>query len=100
MDRAAAAPAQGPAPSPGRLFPLWALLFVALLAWHGWLTLTLFGPDEPWRALLDDRPVLSGRHPLHLYHGYLGARALYATGRLCCYDPAFQIGYPKTPVFD
>ncbi len=100
MERAPAAPAPGPAPAAGRLFPLWALLFVALLAWQGWMTLTLFGTDEPWRALLDDRPILSGRHPLHLYHGYLGARALYATGRLLCYDPAFQIGYPKTPVFD
>ena len=27
-------------------------------------------------TLLNDQPILSGRHPLHLYHGYLGARTL------------------------
>jgi hypothetical protein len=64
------------------------------------MTLSLFGPEQPWTALLDERPVLSGRHPLHLYHGYLGARAFRERGTLCCYDPAFQAGYPKTPVFD
>ncbi|HXG10974.1 MAG TPA: hypothetical protein VNK04_14535 [Gemmataceae bacterium] len=64
------------------------------------MTLTLFGPDRPWRRLVDDQPILSGRHPLHLYHGYLGARSLYERGTLCCYDPNFQAGYPKTPVFD
>jgi len=25
---------------------------------------------------------------------------VYYTGRFCCYDPAFQAGYPKTPIFD
>jgi hypothetical protein len=64
------------------------------------MTLSLFGHTAPWRRLLDDGPILSGRHPLHLYHGYLGAAALREHGRLCCYDPAFQAGYPKTPVFD
>jgi hypothetical protein len=100
MERTPSAPAQGLAPAPRRWFSLWTLLFLALVAWQGWMTLSLFGPDEPWQALLDDRPILSGRHPLHLYHGYLGARSLWTTGRLSCYDPAFQIGYPKTPVFD
>src|SRR5205807_7877603 len=41
-----------------------------------------------------------GRHPLHLYHGYLGAQALRERSTLCCFDPAFDAGYPKTPVFD
>ena len=35
----------------------------------------LFGGPQPWKVLLDERPILSGRHPLHLYHGYLGSRA-------------------------
>src|SRR3954469_18655623 len=78
----------------------WWPVLLGLLAWQGWITLSLFGPDRPWDSLLDDRPILSGRHPLHLYHGYLGARSLYDRGTLCCFDPAFQAGYPKTPVFD
>jgi len=64
------------------------------------MTLGLFGDDAPWQRMLDEEPILSGRHPLHLYHGYLGAQALRQTGSFCCYDPAFQAGYPKTPVFD
>ncbi len=79
---------------------IWWLPLLALLLWQGWMTLTLFGGARSWRSLLDDRPILSGRHPLHLYHGYLGARALHEQGRLSCYDPAFHAGYPKTPVFD
>lgn len=64
------------------------------------MTLSLFGGEEPWKNLLDDRPILSGRHPLHLYHGYLGARALREHSSLSCYDPTFHAGYPKTPIFD
>src|SRR5581483_8794745 len=78
----------------------WLMLLLLLLAWQGWMTLTLFGGDRPWMSLLDDRPILSGRHPLHLYHGYLGARALRDHFSLSCYDPTFHAGYPKTPVFD
>src|SRR5262249_30142716 len=79
--------------------PAWLILLAALVAWQGWLTLGLFGED-PWRTRSDDRPMLSGRHPLHLYHGYLGALSLWDRGHLSCYDPAFHAGYPKTPVFD
>jgi len=78
----------------------WLLLLGALVVWQIWMTLTLFGGEQPWKCLLDDRPILSGRHPLHLYHGYLGARALREHGGLACYDPTFHAGYPKTPVFD
>jgi hypothetical protein len=79
---------------------LWGLVFVALLAWQAWQTLGLFGADQPWQRLLDGQPILSGRHALHLYHGYLGARSFRERGTLSCYDPAFQAGYPKTPLFD
>src|SRR5262249_55525340 len=71
---------------------------VVLVAWQGWMALALFRHSP--QAVLDDRPLVSGRHPLHLYHGYLGARALRSRGAACSYDPAFQAGYPKTPVFD
>src|SRR5262249_24760157 len=71
-----------------------------LFLWQAWMTLTLFGPERPWERLFNDAPILSGRHPLHLYHGYLGASSLRERGTVCCYDPAFQAGYPKTPVFD
>jgi hypothetical protein len=73
---------------------------LGLFAWQGWMVLNLFGLDAPWQRLLSEEPIISGRHPLHLYHGYLGAAAFRERGSLCCYDPAFQAGYPKTPVFD
>jgi hypothetical protein len=75
----------------------WLLVLAAIFAWQGWLTLTLFGS---WEALLDEQPLLSGRHPLHLYHGRLGADSLARRGSPSCYDPAFEAGYLKSPVFD
>src|SRR5713101_6117172 len=80
--------------------PIWHLVFVGLIAWQGWMTLTLFGPEHPWDRLRDDQPILSGRHPLHFYHGILGAESLRERGRLSSYDPAFQAAHPKTPLFD
>jgi hypothetical protein len=79
---------------------IWWVPLIGAIVWQSWMTLTLFGGPQPWKALVDDRPILSGRHPLHLYHGYLGARALREHGSLSCYDPSFHAGYPKTPVFD
>jgi hypothetical protein len=87
-------------PRPIADHPLWLPVMFGLVAGQAWLTLGLFGPERTAAALLDDRPVLSGRHPLHLYHGYLGARALLTQGSLSSYDPSFFAGYPKTPVFD
>ncbi len=80
--------------------PIWLLGLLALGLYHAWLTLGLFSASHDWLAVVDDQPILSGRHPLHLYHGYLGGRSLVERGRLSCYDPAFHAGYPKTPVFD
>lgn len=100
MDRQVIPPADGSAPLTAPESPIWHLVFVGLIVWQGWMTLTLFGPDHPWDRLRDDQPILSGRHPLHLYHGILGAESLRERGRLSCYDPAFQAGYPKTPIFD
>jgi hypothetical protein len=96
-----AAPQTAPAAAAGPWdHRAWWLGLAVLTAWQAWLILTLFGPDRPWQRLLDDQPVVSGRHALHLYHGYLGARSLCDRGSVCCYDPNFQAGYPKTPVFD
>jgi hypothetical protein len=95
MERANSLPA--PADRGSRL---WNLLLLGLCAWQGWMTLTLFGAEQPWQGLVDERPIVSGSHPLHLYHGYLGAQGLRVRGRASCYDPCFQAGYPKTPVFD
>lgn len=97
---------EGPERSPdapetgGRSRWIWVAVFLALVGWQAWVTLSLFGQDQPWDQLLNDQPIISGRHPLHLYHGLLGAQTLFEQGRLCCYDPSFQAGYPKTPVFD
>ena len=80
--------------------PLWLLGVAGLVLAQTGLILSLFGPDRSWEAVRDDRPVLSGRHPLHLYHGTLGAHAFCRRGGTTCDDPGFQAGYPKTPVFD
>jgi hypothetical protein len=80
--------------------PVWLIAVAALVLAQAGLALALFGPERPWRAVTDERPILSGRHPLHLYHGTLGASAFAARGVTTCYDPHFQAGYPKTPVFD
>jgi hypothetical protein len=79
---------------------LWTVLLLGLLIWHANMTLLMFGPDEPWRRLTDEQPIVSGRHAVHLYHGYLGAFSFRASHRLSCFDPAFDIGYPETPIFD
>ena len=80
--------------------PLWGLMLLALMAGQTAATLALFGPDRSWRNVVDDRPIMNGRHPLHLYHGFLGAQSWRDGGVGSCYDPAFQAGYPKTPIFD
>src|SRR5262249_14521100 len=100
MERQPTARAEGPAAPGFRGKPLGVACLAALFAWQGWMALSLFGRASPWEGLLSDQPIVSGRHPLHLYHGFLGAQALRDHGTLCCYDPAFQAGYPKTPVFD
>lgn len=80
--------------------PAWLVAAAVVVVAQAGLALALFGPARQWSAVTDDRPILSGRHPLHLYHGALGAAAFRAHGTATCYDPAFQAGYPKTPVFD
>lgn len=80
--------------------PRWLLAAAGLVLAQAGLALALFGPDRSFAGVADDRPVLSGRHPLHLYHGWLGAEHFRRRAATTCYDPYFQAGYPKTPVFD
>jgi hypothetical protein len=80
--------------------PFWGLPLLALVLAQIATVQTLFGPERTWAPLRDDRPILDGRHPLHLYHGLLGARAWKDGKAGSCYDPAYQAGYPKTPIFD
>ena len=90
----------GSPPSGFRRRPWWLLAVAVVAAGQAGMALHPFGPHDRTAALTDPRPVVAGRHPLHLYHGSLGAatfRDRYATS---CYDPDFQAGYPKTPVFD
>jgi hypothetical protein len=80
----------------------WAsrIALLSLMIVHGVLTLQLFGPADCWRQLLNDDPVTSGRHALHMQQGALGAAAIRSTGTDCTYDPSAYAGYPRTPVFD
>lgn len=102
MDGTASACLPGPSPAPTgfRLAMTDWVVLAILLVWQGWMTLSLFGPSEPISNLLNDQPIVSGRHPLHLYHGCLGAQTFWERRSLTCFDPAFQAGYPKTPVYD
>jgi hypothetical protein len=90
----------GPAVPGFRNRPAWLVVTAALAVAQAGLAAHLFGPERPWDALRDARPVLDGRHPLHLYHASLGAGTFRDATAVTCYDPNFQAGYPKTPVFD
>jgi hypothetical protein len=80
--------------------PGWLVVVAALLVGQGWLTLQLFSSDLSFERILNDEPIVSGRHSLHYYHGSIGAKAWEARGTSSCFDAAYQAGYPKTPVFD
>lgn len=83
-----------------RRSPFWVLILIALVVGQGWLTLKLFGPGLPVDKLTNDEPIVDGKHPLHAYHGLLGNRVWHERHSTTCYDPAFQAGYLKTPIFD
>ena len=83
-----------------RRSPFWAFVLLALVSVQGAVTLRLFGPGPLPDALTNDQPVLDGRHPLHAYHGLLANRVWHDRRGVTCFDPSFQAGYLKTPVFD
>lgn len=80
-----------------RAKPIWLLAVFVLMYGQAGMASQLFGGLH---GRDDDRPVVSGRHPLHFYHGKLGSETLHQRSGTACYDPNFQAGYPKTPVFD
>jgi hypothetical protein len=80
--------------------PYWLAGVAGLVLAQAGLALALFGPGRSFEDLRNDQPILSGRHPLHLYHGSIGSENFLNCGATTCYDPRFQAGYPKTPVFD
>ncbi len=81
--------------------PFWLLVLLLLVVGQGWLSLRLFGTwDTAIVKLLDDSPIIDGRHPLHYYHAGIGHKNFLERRTTSCYDPAFQAGYLKTPIFD
>ena len=53
-----------------RIVPL-----LGLFAWHGWLTLSLFGCENRWQQLLDDRQktcIVVNQEKFFLPHGTWG----------------------------
>lgn len=80
-----------------RAKPGWLLAVLVLTVGQAGLSLPVFGG---WSGLHDSRPIVAGRHPLHLYHGSLGSETFRQRYATACFDPNFQAGYPKTPVFD
>lgn len=78
---------------------LWLACALSILVWHAVMVAGMWGGQDCWATLLDDRPVTSGSHPLHQYHGWLGARSLIDRANLCCYDPRFQAGSIRSPAF-
>jgi hypothetical protein len=90
--------ADGAAPGTTRRWP-WHLAWLALFAWQFWLTLGLFGPD-PLAQIGDERFIASGAHPQHFYLGSLGAHGFVERGSTTVLDPAFQVAFLKTPIFN
>jgi hypothetical protein len=71
---------------------IYGIALAVLVATHCVLTLQLFGRSAPWRKLINDDPVTSGRHALHLEEGGQGTAGAF--------DPSGYAGYPRTAVFD
>lgn len=83
-----------------RRSPFWAFVLSLVIVAQGALALRLFDQGPTPTRLMNDSPVLDGKHPLHAYHGLLGHRVWHASQGHTCYDPSFQAGYLKTPIFD
>lgn len=78
----------------------WDGILLVLLGWHFWMCLGLFAGDGYTGQLFNEEPIISGRHAMHLYEGFVGAQALRGQEQTLVYDPVFYAGYLKTPWFD
>jgi hypothetical protein len=78
----------------------WAIAVGGIMAAHVAVTLAAFGPDHPIERIAGDEPIISGRHPFHLYHAGVGAAAVRARGRCACYDTFLAAGYARTSAAD
>jgi uncharacterized membrane protein YeaQ/YmgE (transglycosylase-associated protein family) len=80
--------------------PQWLLALVLVLIGQGGIAVKWLGGFESGSYQFNNLPVTSGEYPLRLYHAGLGAATLRENFGSTCYDPNFQAGYPKTPIFD
>jgi hypothetical protein len=71
--------------------------FVLLALVHGALTLQLFGPQNPWRRMLNGDPVTSGRHCLFLEQTQGPHPSVRRNAR---FDPCSYAGRPGDPACD
>jgi hypothetical protein len=81
-------------PAGGRLY---VVGIVVLTAFHGLLSLQLFGPANAFQRLVNDDPVTSGRHPLFLEQSP-SAGSVQPTD--CRFDPSSYAGCPRPTLFD
>jgi hypothetical protein len=80
--------------------PQWLLALVLVLIGQFGIGVKWLGGFESGSYQFNNEPITSGEYPLRLYHAGLGAETLRSNFGSTCYDPNFQAGYPKTPIFD
>lgn len=77
-----------------------AAVLVIIGAAHALATVRTVAGDQPLSTAFDDKPIVSGRHPVHLYHASAGAAAFHDTGDCAGFDPNFAAGFARTPAVD
>jgi hypothetical protein len=78
----------------------WGAVLALVMAAHIAVTFQAFGDSEPIAAIRNDEPIVSGRHPFHLYHAMAGAAGVRTRGTSACYDPFLAAGYARTVAVD
>lgn len=86
-------------PSPARR-AIRAALLLAVCLGHAALTVRAVSADRPISAVFDEQPIVSGRHPIHLYHAAAGAEAFRSHGECASFDPYLAAGFARTPAVD
>src|SRR5436309_3066186 len=78
----------------------WGAALALVMAVHVVVTVNAFGDDRPIANIRNDDPIVSGRHPFHLYHATAGAAAVRVRDTSACYDPFLAAGYARTVAVD